>query len=392
LRAIRSISRQSTQTFRNRFAFEFVITSRNNINDILCGEHMPKLKVLVDWALKNSGDAERYHRRITTNPTLANLGCLPQKISEISNNEPPWFCHGLAFRMATYSDGSDYLFDRWETLLRLAQQANGWPNEYMNWSSDANHWAKKHDRFHQFLWLLQCYEYFSQLGHRVSFPASGNSEAMPDLSVKRQGQEQELYVECYFYSKWWPREEFLQELLRKIDENLWIERKHNIAYNSAGNPFSDDQLVNTLDHLLKELTQEKLSKLRVEACEISPQKVCDIGKFWIELRGEGEYQPDVDNSHGDASYSLPVYLKEIIMAKMNSNNLMNSRPNMVMANATGIDFQFSFPQNLDQLPTIKEIPISLDEVWISICGIDGNLATCQQVLKIWRNGYTGWCC
>ncbi len=350
------------------------------------------MKVLVDWALENSGDAVRYHRRKAANPNLAELGCLPQEFDEISNHDAPWFCHGLAFRMATYPDAKDYFFDRWEALLKLAQQANGWDAEYAKWCNPADHWAKKHNRFQQFLWLLQCYEYFSQLGHKVSFPAKGNDEAMPDLLVERLGQEEELYVECYFYSKWWPREEFLQQLLWKIDEKFWIKRKHNVVYNGSGNPFSDDHLINTLDHLVIALTQEKLSKLRANAREISPQKVCDIGEFRIELEGEGECQPDPDNAHGDAKYSWPVYLKEIIEAKENSNNLVGSRPNIVMANATGTDFQSSFPESIDQMPATPKLPSSLDEVWIAICGIDANLETCQQLLKIWRDGYAGSSC
>jgi hypothetical protein len=351
--------------------------------------NMSKMKALVDWALENSGDAVRYHRRMTANPTLAKLGCLPQELTQISNHESPWFCHGLAFRMATYSDDCDYFFGRWETLLKLAQQANGWPKEYENWSEDTDHWAKKHDRFHHFLWLLQCYEYFSQLGHNVSFPAKGKNQAMPDLLVKRHGQEEELYVECYFYSKWWPREEFLQQLLHKIDENVWIKRKHNLTYNRSGNPFSDKQLINTLDQLVIALTPEKLSKLQAAASEVSPQNVCDIGEFWIELRGEGDCQPDTDNAHGDVNDSFRAYLNEIITAKKNSNNLMGLRPNMVMANATGTDFQFSFPESPDQLPANVEIPSSLDEVWIYVCSFDGKLQTCQQVLKIWRGDYAG---
>ena len=100
---------------------------------------MSKMKALVDRALKNSGDADRYRHRMTSNPTLAKLGCLPQRLDQISNQEPPWFCHGLAFRMATYGDDSDALFGRWETLLKLPQNAVGWQNEYAHWSNVADH-------------------------------------------------------------------------------------------------------------------------------------------------------------------------------------------------------------------------------------------------------------
>jgi hypothetical protein len=348
---------------------------------------MSKMKALVDLALKNSGDADRYCRRMTSYPNLAKFGCLPQKLTEISNHEPPWFCHGLAFRMTTYSDASDDLFDRWETLLKLPQQAEGWHDEYKHWSNSADHWAKKWDKFHHFLWLLQCYEYFSQRGHIVSFPAS-NNEAKPDLLIKRQGQE-EIYAECFFYSKWWPREFYFENLIHQIDENLSIKRIYNVGGDATNNPFySDDRFTIALDTLATALTQNSLVNLRFAAQQASPQKVCEIVGFSILLEGDGEYQPSA-NAHGDAAFSFPVYLKEIITAKKDSNNLKGSRPNMVMVNALGLDFQFSFPESLDQVSAIAELPGSIDEIWISVCGIDEKLNTCPRVLKKLSNGYAG---
>jgi hypothetical protein len=343
---------------------------------------MSKMKELVDRALNNSGNADRYCRRVNSNPTLAKLGCLPQNLAKISNHEPPWFCHGLAFRMATYSDANDNLFGRWETLLNLPQQADGWHGEYAHWSSATDHWAKKWDRFHHFVWLLQCYEYFSQRGLNVSFPAS-NKKAKPDLLIKRQGQDG-LYAECFFYSKWWPREEYFEELLRKIDKNLTIKRIHNVRHNASSNPFSSDDL----DHLATALTQEKLAELQAAAQQASPQKVCEIGGFTILLEGEGEYQPS-QNAHGDPACSWPVFVEEIIKAKRDSNNLEVSRPNVVMVNGLGLDFQFSHAESLDPVSASAELPCSIDEIWISVCGIDEEFETCPRVRKILRNGYAG---
>ena len=225
---------------------------------------MSKMKELVDRALENSEDADRYCRRMTSNPTLAVLGCLPQNLTEISNDKSPWFCHGLAFRMAIYPDASDHLFGRWETLLNLAQNADGWQDEYAHWSNVADHWARTWDKFHHFLWLLQCYEYFSQRGLIVSFPAS-NNEAKPDLLIKRQGQEG-LYAECFFYSKWRPREHFFEELLRRVDQNLSIKRIYNVGTAPSKKPFSSDcQFIIALDRLATALTPATLAKLRVAA-------------------------------------------------------------------------------------------------------------------------------
>ena len=345
------------------------------------------MKALVDRALKNSGDADRYCRRMMSNPTLAKLGCLPQELTAIANHEPPWFCHGLAFRMATYSDASDCLFRRWETLLNLAQQAEGWLVEYAHWSSADNHWAKKWDRFHHFLWLLQCYEYFSQRGLIVSFPAS-NNEAKPDLLIKRQGQEG-IYAECYFYSKWWPRVQYFEALLCKIDKNLSIKRTYNVKSDASNNPFcdeSDDKFAIAIDHLVTALRPDSLANLRAAAQLASPQTVCEFGNLTIQLEGTGDYQP-APNAHGDAAKSWPVFLKEIFRAKKNSNNLKGSRPNMVMVNALGPDYQFSLPES--QGPQSEKLPCSIDEIWLSACGIDEELAKCQRVQKNFRDDYAG---
>ena len=295
---------------------------------------------LIDLALKNSGNQERYSRRFTANPTLSRLGLLPQAFAEISTDEPPWFCHGLALRMATYS--TDKLFARLNKLLNLAMEADGWQSEYSHWSSDADHWAKKWDKFHQFLWLLQCYEYFSQRGYKVSFPAS--QQAMPDLLIQN-GDQNQIYVECYYYSKWWPREHFLESLLWSIDQKLSIKRTHNVSYSNEDNPFSSELTFNnSLSNLASSLTPERLTILRFAAQLASPQKVCMLGVFDILLEGAGTYIPS-NNAQGDPSYSWPIFLKEIVKAKKNSNNLVGSRPNIVMVNGLGIDFQFSLNHN-----------------------------------------------
>jgi hypothetical protein len=348
-------------------------------------KNMSKMKALVDWALQNSGDAVRYHRRISANPTLAKLGCLPHELTEISNHESPWYCHGLAFRMATYSDDVDYFFDRCETLLKLGQQANGWAGEYRRWSSSDNHWAKKWDKFEQFIWLLQCYEYFSERGLKVSFPVSKGG---PDLLIERHGIVA-LYAECYFYSKWWIQEEYFEHLLGKIDENLWIKRTYNVKIEPSKNPFSSGVPFDTaLSQLAEVLTPVRLAELQTAALATYPQTVCDIGDIRILLDGEGDYQPSL-NAHGDATDSLPVYVKEIINAKKNSNNLNGSRPNVIMTNALGMDFQSGFPKSTDQVPAIPELPSSLDEVCIYICSFESKLENCQQVLKIRRGDYAG---
>ena len=340
------------------------------------------MKSLIDLALSISANESRYQSRLASYPSLTKFGCLPEQVSDIASDEGTWFCHGLAFRMATHANDC---FAQWEELFNKVQQADGWDKEYENWNKPSDHWAKKWDRFHRLLWMLQCYEYFTESDHKVSFPQAIKNQAMPDMLVKRSGQDA-LYVECKFYSKWWLQEDFVKELLHFIDPNLKIERQHNVYLSS--NPFSDVQsdvqFEKTLACLAVEITLNRLADLRKLAEKKSPQPLCEIGDVKVLLEGEDEYQPG-PNAHGDPAGSWPIYVDEIIRGKKGSNNLGNCRPNLVLVNGLGLDFQISFGEGFQ----IKDPQSPIDEIWISKCGIDGKLAECADVEKALRPGYDG---
>jgi hypothetical protein len=285
--------------------------------------------------------------------------------------------------MATFSDGEEGILARWERMLAAAASGTGWAGEYGRWSDN---WALDWNRFHHFLWLLQCYDYFSQKGHNVSFPPANKNEAMPDLLIKRAGQK-DVYAECYFYSKWWPQLEFLEYVLRKIDSNLKIRLTHNIGRGPESSLFNRGNFANTLANVATNLTRSKIAELRELAKQIYPQEVCKFGDVIVELEGEGEYQPSL-NAHGDPDYSWPVFFKELAESKNNSNNLENCRPNIVMANGLGLDYQLSF----QAAPNGVEIPNSIDEIWVAKCGVNeslGNAIENGRLHQTLRSGYSG---
>tara|TARA_R110002020_G_scaffold194317_1_gene395008 strand:- start:627 stop:1649 length:1023 start_codon:yes stop_codon:yes gene_type:complete len=325
---------------------------------------------MIRRALDQSADKERYLRRQKSNPTLTELGLVPCKVEEIVDEQQPELFHALAFRMATYDDVYDDLFHRWEKLLKGAKVANGWSDEYAHWNNKGDHWAIKWDKFNQFLWLLQCFEYFSDKGYEVSFPAS-RSAAKPDLCVV-QADKTEKYVECFFYTKWWGREHLLKDLLSALDDKLIIKRPHNISFAESDNPMSgkcDTPFVEALAILGDSLAGKKLAALRAAAEKASPQFVCDVGIIQVLIEGNGEYQPDLNNAHGNPETSWPVYVNEIIRNKENSNGLAYHHPNLVMVNGLGWDFQSS----LDDRHQNFDLPASLDEIWIYRCGIDDKI-------------------
>ncbi len=331
------------------------------------------MKALVNLALKNSGNSERYQRRIQSHPLLAKHAFLPGNMSDIANDEPPWFCHGLAFKIATYPS-HNRLFGRLEMLLQLPQNAVGWQHEYANWNSSNSHWAKRWDNFYHFLWLLQCHEYFFQQGPAVSFPYAKN-RAKPDLLVRCEGQVDQ-YAECYFYSKWWSFEFFLSELLCKIDPALSIKRPYNVKM-----PLMSDQIfVEMLKKISNELRPEKFDRLKTAAKHSSPVKVISFDQFEIFLEGEGHYIPS-DNFNGDASISWSAYLKEIFPKKENNNDLKSHRPNIVMVNSLGMDFQLSKNDSRKVVVEPINLPSSIDEIWIASCGVRQNLISTRGIKK-----------
>lgn len=341
-----------------------------------------RARQLIRRALDHSADKERYLRRLKSYPTLKELGLVPCKVEEIVDEQQPELFHALAFRMATYSDQSDNLFHRWEELLNGAKNAKGWCDEYAHWMN-SDHWAKHWDRFNQFIWLLQCFEYFSDKGNDVSFPAS-KSAAKPDLCVV-DADRSKVYVECYFYTKWWGREHLLEGLLWTLDQNLIIQRTHNVSFAKSDNPMSgkDETIfVEALAKLGDALTPENLDALRYAANTASPQFVCDIGEFSVLLEGSGPYQPNRNNAHGDPRASWPVYVKEIIKNKKGSNGLDRHRPNLVMVNGLGMDFQSSSNASRQNFNASRQnfvLPESLDEIWIHTCGIDDKIENCNPI-------------
>ena len=50
---------------------------------------------------------------------------VPPCYEKIVGENYPWFCHGLAFRMATYSPSSEPIFQRLNILLEMAEILRG---------------------------------------------------------------------------------------------------------------------------------------------------------------------------------------------------------------------------------------------------------------------------
>ncbi len=326
---------------------------------------------LISQTLKKAADKRRFESRRNACPLLTKLGCLPSSLDGILIDKGPSVFHSLAFRLATYN--AESLFHRWEQLLSQACEYEGWESEYSNWNSPRDHWAIKWNKFNQFLWMLQCCEYFVDKGAKVSFPYS-KTMAKPDIHVQ-YGDGSELYVECYHYTKWWGTEHLVEDLLSALDQNLRIERMHNLTYGNnrfADNP--DKAVIEVLAKLRKHLEPDSLADLKEQAQIKRPVKVCELGDFVVLLDGPGTYSAR-PNRHGDPAESWPVFRDEILRHKAESNGLPSHRPNLLLVNGLGIDFQSSLNEN----SKVSCLPSSLDEVWFCTCGIDDTIETSPKL-------------
>jgi hypothetical protein len=289
---------------------------------------------------------------------------LPDSFEDIILDNSPWFVHGLAFRMATFPIAEEKIFQRLNVLIGMAKQLDGWENESKN---TAKSWSKNYDEFFHFLWMLQCMEYFLEHDYEVRFTDTTN--AKPDLILKPVNANQ-FFAECYAYSKWWFKESFFEEIIHLIHPNLRIERKYNLKTESQGNVFND--LLTCIGNIL---TPEKLDTAEKEASIKSPYLIHEIGNIRILLYGDGEYKASV-NAHGDPLESINVYLNEIVKSKEKQNALTSCRPNILMVNGLGVDYQNVFFRSAPKGPFLNSD--SIDEVVLFACGIDEKISECAR--------------
>lgn len=235
-----------------------------------------------------------------------------------------------------------------------------------------HNWSNNYDEFFHFLWMLQCMEYFLDNDFRVRF-SDTTKEKRPDLTVE-YGCKNHFFAECYVYSKWWFKETFLEDIARLIHPSLRIKQIYNVK---------TPQKSNAIDYLLNDIgniaTKDKLDIAEEEASLKSPYILNDCGDLGIIFEGRGESQPSI-NAHGDPRISAPVYLNEIVKHKENQNDLKSHRPNVLMVNGLGVDFQnIFFFQNSKKLSFKSD---SLDKVELFSCGIDEKICECSLKITV----------
>jgi hypothetical protein len=323
---------------------------------------MPSLRKTIQNVLKNPIYEQTYNERVSRYGNLSEF--VPVEYSVITNGNKPWFVHGLAFRMATYSLENDIIFQRLNNLIEIAKRLDGWENELKNTGLS---WSYNYDEFFHFLWMLQCMEYFLDKDFAVRF--SGTTKRKhPDLTVEPRNKGA-FFAECYVYSKWWFKEAFLEDIVRLLHPNLRIERIYNLKSKNKGNTINE-----LLDDIGNVIAQDKLEAAEKEAAVRSPYLLKESGGIRLVLEGAGEYQAST-NAHGDPVESANAYLNEIVKYKEKKNDLKSHRPNVLRVNGLGVDFQNIFTEGTENLSFES---FSIDKVVLFACGIDAKISECHH--------------
>ena len=328
---------------------------------------MVTLRKLIQNILSVPDRKQTYNKRLDRYRNL--FPFVPNNFEDIILDNGPWYVHGLAFRMATFPIACENILQRLNDLIGIAKQLDGWENESKNTGKS---WSKNYDEFFHFLWMLQCMEYFLEHDCEVRFSDTANAK-QPDLIIKSVNANQ-FFAECYVYSKWWFKESFFEEIIYLIHPNLRIERTYNLKTESQGNVFND--LLTAIGNIL---TKDKLDTAEKEASIKSPYLIYEIGNIRILFDGDGEYKASV-NAHGDPVESFKVYLKEIVKSKEKQNALDSCRPNILMVNGLGVDYQNVFFSSAPKEPNLNSD--SIDEVVLFACGIDAKISECTRRLII----------
>jgi hypothetical protein len=213
-------------------------------------------------------------------------------------------------------------------------------------------------------------EYFLENDYEVRFTDTTNKKR-PDLIIKSVNINR-LFAECYVYSKWWFKESFFEEIIRLIHPGLHIERTYNLATKNQENVFSD--LLTRIGNILALYILDAAEK---EVSIKSPYLIHESGNIRIILDGNGEYQASV-NGHGDPIESANTYLNEIVKSKENQNDLDSCRPNVLMVNGLGVDYQNAFFSSSTEELYFNSA--SIDKVGLFACCIDAKISECTRRL------------
>ena len=259
----------------------------------------------IDW--------NRLRRRLERYPAIRSA--FPESMLKESGDKPPFYCHYMAWRLGTWN--TERHFANLESLLRQAKGLKNWEYEHSLLTNG------DYGTFWSLVWQMQVAARLREVGDDVrwSEPSGG-----PDLSVRIH--DERWFVECYSIQKSYGLLEFLQDCISKVLGGVSVQCDYR-HFAQMSLPTGSDVggfLDSHLNPFCCPAYRDRAQQQYVEVVYDGPGNVRVLVQDWDE---EG----DMSNpAAGSPRNHVATMLREAVNAKKGSNNLSESRPNVLAVN------------------------------------------------------------
>ena len=336
------------------------------------GPHAPAQREfvhrLIDW--------ERIRSRCARYPAIRRA--FPLGGMEDRCEDPPYYCHYMAWRLGTWEDETP--FERLDELLLCAERLPSWKHErsLLGSAEYADYWS--------LVWQLQVAEHLCKVGKDVSW-----SKAGPDLAVTVDGSR--WYVECYKPTKSFGLLCFLEEILRRVHRDVRVCYDVclplDLPKNLERSRFLNDVLGQFLDLGKVEDAVERARSRYPVVLYTGPSRGSSL-QVYMEGSDPEAYEPGiVRNQTSDPSVYAKRVLQEAVNAKKCANDLRSHRPNLLAVNfllSTGFQLAEQGRWDTVDVATACQLGPNIDALAVCAVGIDTSLTREDLRARVWSAG------
>jgi len=291
--------------------------------------NLPAHKCLIDKFI----DWEKVEQRLYKYPNIGSQYNL--KLFQECSSKPPFYCHYLALRLGTWED--DSLFEFLDNLFSVAKSLPNWESE--------RHLLKSHEFgvFWGLLWQMQVANFFKKIeGMTIQW---FEDKSGPDLRAKYK--DNDLFIECYSFSKSFIVENFINDILCLLSPNIKVGHQLFLRFSL---PNSGQKLDSFLDEIFTPYLDEKFIKKKEQEAQDKYPVLLPVPKevknFYIYFEGSNpdKYEPGLlPMGAGDENAYINQMVHESLRNKQKSNKLSEKHPNILAINfLIGVDLQIVF--------------------------------------------------
>ena len=299
------------------------------------------------------------------------------KVLRAAEENPPYYCHYMAWRLGTWSEESEGCLANLDKLLASAAELPNWENEesVLNNGEYATYWS--------LLWQLQVAAKLQAVGRNVTW---GGPDGGPGLSVEVDGRR--WYVECYVMRKSYYLLQFLQQCLSKI-LRLSVQGDYPL-FSRMSLPEPDQFLDDKLEPYCDASRREK-ARAKCVTIVYGDQRSVEVAE---EERKMNEWDDTVERRRRSRGWGSPeqhvtTMLKEAVSNKQDSNSLCDRHPNVLAVNLLLTNAEAAEYHDRDGkmiAGCAPELPDALDVLAVANCGIDASVANLRIASCPLRHG------